>query len=189
MSGWMSLLWIGLIAQRFFELQLAEKNARWMKRQGGYEAEREHYRYIVCLHVLFFAGILAEVCWLDAAPPAVWPYLFILFLVVQGFRVWCIRSLGRYWNTRIWIVPGHTPQVRGPYRYLRHPNYAVVLAEFILFPSLFGAYCTAVVGTLLNALLLLFVRIPAEEKALLEATSYEAEMGEKKRFFPSFKLR
>ncbi len=188
MSGWMILLWLGLIAQRLFELKLAEKNARWMKRQGGFEAGREHYPYIVGLHVLFFLAIPSEVYWLDRVPPAVWPYLLIAFLIVQGLRVWCIRSLGRYWNTRIWIVPGHTPQVRGPYRYLRHPNYAVVLAEFILFPSLFGAYITAVAGTLLNALLLLFVRIPVEEKALQEATPYEDRMGKKKRFFPSFRL-
>ncbi|SEN55802.1 isoprenylcysteine carboxyl methyltransferase family protein [Lihuaxuella thermophila] len=189
MSGWMIFLWIGMIGQRLAELRLADKNARWMRQKGGYESGHEHYRYIVGLHVLFFAGILTEVVWLGAAPPAVWPVLLLLFLMVQGVRVWCIRSLGRYWNTRIWIVPGHAPQVRGPYRYLRHPNYAVVLAEFILFPSLFGAYGTAVVGTFLNWLLLVFVRIPAEEKALSEATPYEIQMGEKKRFFPSFRPR
>ncbi|MBA4493681.1 isoprenylcysteine carboxyl methyltransferase family protein [Paenactinomyces guangxiensis] len=185
MTGWMVALWLGVIAQRLFELQLADKNARWMKKQGGYEAGREHYLLIVVLHVLFFAGIWLEKWGLNAAYPGWWPIPLLLFLLAQSLRIWCIRSLGRYWNTRIWIVPGHSLQVRGPYKYLRHPNYGVVMLEMLLFPLIFGAYYTAVIGSILNALLLLFVRIPAEERALMEAMNYNEEMGEKRRFFPS----
>jgi methyltransferase len=182
-SGWLCL-WMAVIGQRLFELRKAKKNALWMKRQGGYEVGRKHYPVIIAVHLLFFAGILVEIAWFGATSPTWWLIPFVLFLLVQGLRQWCMQSLGRYWNTRIWVVPGHLPQVQGPYRYLRHPNYLVVVLEILLFPLLFGAYLTAAVMTILNLLVLLLLRIPLEEKALLEVMSYKESMGEKKRFLP-----
>lgn len=177
-------LWLAVIAQRVLELQLAQRNARWMKQQGGYEVGSSHYPLILLVHVLFFAGIFVEMIWLDATPPSWWIVPFVLFLLTQSMRLWCIRSLGRYWNTRIWVVPGHTPQVLGPYKYLRHPNYVVVMLEMLLFPLIFGAYLTAGIVSLINALVLLLVRIPTEERALMDVTQYEKKMGRKRRFLP-----
>jgi methyltransferase len=184
-SGWF-FLWIAVIGQRLLELRKAKKNALWMKTQGGYEVGKKHYPLIVAIHILFFAGIWIESIWFDAKPPKWWLIPLILFLLAQGLRLWCMKSLGRYWNTRIWVIPGHVPQIHGPYRYLRHPNYLAVILEMFLFPLVFGTYFTAVWITILNIWVLRFLRIPYEEKALLEVMSYEESMGGKKRFLPMF---
>jgi methyltransferase len=69
-----------------------EKNTLWMKRQGGYEVGKNHYPLILAVHLLFFTGILAESVWLGATPPSWWPFPFVLFLLVQGLRQWCMQS-------------------------------------------------------------------------------------------------
>ncbi|TCS96948.1 isoprenylcysteine carboxyl methyltransferase family protein [Hazenella coriacea] len=186
MSGWL-FLWLAVIVQRVYELYLAKKNERWLKLKGGFEVGRKHYPMIWITHVLFFAGILLEVL-LGAQVPAWVGFPLALFLLTQVLRIWCIRSLGRYWNTKIWIVPQSSLQMKGPYRYLRHPNYLVVMLEVLVFPLIFGAYWTALSISILNTYVLLAIRIPIEEKALLTYTSYQESMGEKKRFFP-FLLR
>jgi len=90
-----------------------------------------------------------------------------LFLLVQPLRYWVIFSLGESWNTKILVMPGAKPIRRGPYRYLNHPNYVVVVVEILAFPLIFGAWVTALVFTALNAVLL-FVRIREENRALAE---------------------
>lgn len=183
----LALLWLGLGVQRLVELWLAKRNAEWIKKQGGYEVGREHYPLIVLIHLLFFIGIAIESFYLDKKPPVWWPIPFTLFVLVQIFRIWCIRSLGRYWNTRIWIVPGHEVKSSGPYRYLRHPNYLIVVAEFLFVPMIFGATVTLGIISLLNAWVLWTVRIPAEENALNQEGNYASVMGEKGKLIPIWK--
>jgi methyltransferase len=96
--------------------------------------------------------------------------LFLLFLLTQIARIWCIWSLGKYWNTKIIVLPGSPLVKKGPYKYVKHPNYIVVGAELFIIPLLFGAYITAVIFPILH-ILLLRVRIPCEEKALNKAIS------------------
>jgi methyltransferase len=91
----------------------------------------------------------------------------VLFLLVQPLRYSAIFSLGESWNTKILVVPGAKPVRRGPYRYLNHPNYVVVVVEILSFPLIFGAWVTALVFTVLNAALLT-VRIREENRALAE---------------------
>jgi methyltransferase len=91
-----------------------------------------------------------------------------LFLLVQPLRYWAILSLGGSWNTKILVVPGAKPVRGGPYRYLNHPNYVVVVVEILTFPLIFGAWLTALVFTLLNAVVLR-VRIREEHRALGES--------------------
>jgi methyltransferase len=186
MTVWMILLWLLVGVQRIGELAISKRNSKWMESQGGYEVGQEHYKLILFIHLLFFVGIWVEVLFFRATPPT-WAWApFGLFVIAQVFRYWCIRSLGRYWNTRIWVVPGHTPQIKGPYRFMRHPNYVVVAIELLVFPLIFGAYLTATVVTIINTLIMFLIRIPLEEVALREATNYEEEMGKKHRFFPSW---
>ena len=96
-----------------------------------------------------------------------WPVLLVLFLLVQPLRYWALFSLGENWNTKILVVPGAKPIRRGPYRYLSHPNYVVVVVEILVFPLIFGAWITALVFTALNAAVL-YVRIREENRALAE---------------------
>lgn len=179
--GWAVILVVGM--QRLAELAIAGRNSRWAREQGGYEAGKEHYLLIVSVHLLWFLGMAGEFV-RGATPPAWWPVPAALFLLAQFLRYWCLYSLGRHWNTRIWVIPGRKPIIRGPYRYMRHPNYLAVIVEILTLPLALGAFWTAAVVSLLNLLILLGVRIPAEERALAAATGYDREMGEKSRLIP-----
>lgn len=163
MSAWLWGVYLFVLCQRLFELWLARRNRIWMKSQGGFEVGREHYKWIVVMHIGFLIALLVE--GMQSQPPNQWFWLLLLFILAQVLRMWVIASLGPYWNTRIWVVPGHQLVKKGPYRYLKHPNYLVVASEILLLPLLFGAYLTAVIFSLLNAWLLLFIRIPQEEAA------------------------
>jgi methyltransferase len=155
-----------VIVQRLLELQLAKRNADWARARGAKEYAPEHYPLIVALHV---AWILCMTVESFARGPALgWLGLVWLgvFALAQLGRYWAISSLGPYWNTRILIVPGGSRVRRGPYRFLNHPNYVVVALELLSGPLIFGAWTTAIVFSVLNAALLLGVRIPAEARAL-----------------------
>ena len=95
----------------------------------------------------------------DREFPSLWPVLFIIFVGLQIMRVWVIASLGRFWNTKILVLPGAHVVKKGPFRFLRHPNYVVVSLEILVIPLMFGAYFTALIFALLN-LIILSVRIP-----------------------------
>lgn len=184
MTSWMIILWWIVVVQRIGELAVSRRNSKWMASQGGYEVGQEHYKLIVFIHSLYFVGIWVEVLLFRAKPPS-WAWVpLVIFVGTQVMRYWCIRSLGKYWNTRIWVVPGHKPKVTGPYKYLRHPNYVVVAIELLVFPVIFGAYLTAAIVTFINTLTMVLIRIPMEEYALKNVTSYEEDMGEKQRFLP-----
>ncbi|MFC7443190.1 isoprenylcysteine carboxyl methyltransferase family protein [Laceyella putida] len=171
---WGILLFV--IVQRVGECWLAERHTRWMKKRGAVEFGRRHYPLLVLVHALLFVGMGVECLVFGATPPAWWAIPFLLFVLAQGVRIWCIRSLGRYWNTRILLIPGQEPQVKGPYKYIRHPNYLVVIIELICLPLMLGAVVTMMVVSALNALVLFRVRIPAEEQAWSEWTHYEEWM-------------
>lgn len=180
MSNWQLALFFSVMIQRLLELLIARSNAKWIKKQGGYEVGKDHYPLFILLHSLFFLGI-----WLEAdSLPHWWIFPFILFITAQLFRIWVIISLGRFWNTRILVLPKRIAPIQGPYRYLRHPNYLVVIIEFLTFPLIYQAYATLIITSLLNAYLLYHIRIPIEEKALQETTPYNMMMKEKNRLLP-----
>ena len=187
MSEWgIWLLWAFVIVQRLYELRIARKNARWIKEQGGIEYGEKHYPWLVLIHGCFFLSLMVEGLWSRSEPVSWWWIPFLLLLGVQGLRLWVMRSLGYVWNTRIYVIPGRKPRTRGPYRYLRHPNYVVVMLEFILLPLILGAYGTLITFTLINFLFLYFIRIPMEEKAWQIYGEEPDEMMKKNRFFPLF---
>ncbi len=111
-----------------------------------------------------------------------WPVWLALLVLAQALRAWAIASLGRFWNTRIVVVPGFRPVVRGPYRFIRHPNYLAVVIEIFAVSVLCGAYLTALVFSALNAVVL-HIRIREEEQALAEVAG--ADLGALPRFVPA----
>ena len=153
--------------QRLVELLLSRRHERLLRARGAVERGRGHYPLIVALHALWLLSTLVEGLLRGPDPPAYWPLPLALFLLVQPLRYWAIFSLGEFWNTRILVVPETKLVRRGPYRYLRHPNYVVVAVEIFTFPLVFGAWVTAVVFSTLNAALL-YVRIKSENRALAE---------------------
>lgn len=146
--------------QRLAELPLAWANTRRLLESGGHEVGAGHYPLIVALH----AAWLASLWWLAPGRP-IDLALLGLFALVELARLWVLWTLGRRWTTRIIVVPGETLVARGPYRFLRHPNYAVVAAEIALLPLVFGLWGVALVFTILNAVMMA-VRIGAENRAL-----------------------
>ena len=155
-----------LVLQRLIELVIARRHAVQAFAEGGYEVGQAHYPWMVCTHMLFFLGLILEAGVFRPGISAWFPYWLGLLILAQIGRYWMIASLGRYWNTRIIIVPGMKLVQKGPYRYLRHPNYVIVVIELIAIPFMFNAYITASVITLMNAAVL-FVRIRTENQALI----------------------
>lgn len=154
---------LGLILQRLFELRIARANERWARERGAAEYGQKHYWTFFVLHPAWLLALLLEG---RAARGRVNWAALLLFVALQPLRLWVMRTLGRYWNTKILIVPGGQRVTAGPFRFLKHPNYAVVTLELAAAPLSVGAWRTALVFSLLNAALLLGVRLPAEERAL-----------------------
>ena len=69
--------------------------------------------------------------------------------------------LGERWNVRIIVWPLAPPVTRGPYRFVRHPNYVAVGLELFFVPLIHGAFVTAAVFSACNAIVLA-VRIREE---------------------------
>ena len=166
------VLAVGLVAiQRLLELRLSRRHERILRARGAVERGREHYPLMVALHVLWLLSTLVEAILRGPGLPAYWPIPLALFLLVQPLRYWAIFSLGEHWNTRVLVVPGAELVARGPYRYIRHPNYVVVFVEIATFPLIFGAWVTALIFSILNAALL-YMRIRVENRALAELANH-----------------
>jgi methyltransferase len=166
MNAALLVLALGLVAsQRLLELGLSRRNERILRARGAVERGQRHYPLIVAMHALWLISTLIEGLLGGLSIPGWWPVPLALFLLAQLLRYWAILTLGEYWNTRVLVVPGARLVARGPYRYLRHPNYVAVAVEIATFPLIFGAWVTALVFSALNAVLL-YVRISAEDRAL-----------------------
>jgi methyltransferase len=146
--------------QRLAELALANHNTRALKARGALEAGAGHYPLIVGLHAAWLGGLW----WLAPARPVNLAWL-AGFVVLQLLRVWVIASLGRRWTTRIIVLPGEPLVQRGPYRFLKHPNYLIVVAEIATLPLAFGLTSYALLVSTLNAGIL-SVRLRVESRAL-----------------------
>jgi methyltransferase len=158
-----ALYWtLGLVAlQRIIELGHAQSNTARLRRLGAVEADAGGYPFYVLLHAGWLTSLAVFV---PAATPPYWPLIGV-FASLQLGRIWVIVSLGHYWTTRIITLPD-APLVRtGPYRYLRHPNYLLVVAEIAALPLAFGAVAVAAIFSTLN-LLLIARRIHIEERVL-----------------------
>jgi methyltransferase len=169
----MSLWWVFslLVVERLFELRVAAKNRRILFQRGGQEFFPESYRVIFLMHLSFMICLIVESYpWFIAFDTLTLACLAAV-LLLQLVRYWCVFSLKEYWNTRIILVPGDKVVRRGPYRFLRHPNYLVVTLEFFILPLLARAPLTLVIFSIAN-LFILRQRITLEEKALREHTDY-----------------
>ena len=154
---------LGLVLlQRVVELVFARRNTVQLRRLGAVEADAEGYPLFVLLH----AGWLVNLAlFVPASATPVWPLLG-LFALLQLGRLWVISSLGRYWTTRIVTLPDAPLVQAGPFRWFRHPNYLLVIAEIAVLPLAFGAVPIAVSFSAVN-LILIIRRIRIEESVLV----------------------
>jgi methyltransferase len=148
--------------QRLIELVIANRNTRALLAEGAYEIGRGHYPAIVFLHIAWLAVLWAFFVF-DLA--LFEPWAAIAYLVVQVLRLWTLLSLGRYWTARIIVVPGAPLVRKGPYRFIRHPNYLVVVLEIALLPLALGSWPLALGFSIVNAVVLAW-RIRAENATL-----------------------
>jgi methyltransferase len=153
---------LGLVVlQRTGELLLARRNTARLLREGAIEIGAGHYPLFILLHGAWLAAIAVSL----RADTPIAPAPLALYLLLQLGRIWILATLGRYWTTRVITHPG-TPLVRkGPYRFLRHPNYLLVALEIPLLPLVFDMVWIAVLFGLANLALLAW-RIRLEEAAL-----------------------
>lgn len=165
------ILILFVITQRLVELRIAKQNEKWIVKQGGYEVGASHYPYMVLLHSTFFIFLAVEVFTLERNLSSAWIVFLSIFLLAQFGRLWCLLSLGKFWNTKIMILPNAKVIKKGPYKLFRHPNYLIVTIELLTLPLIFNAFFTTVIYMALN-IWMLSIRIPVEEKALREATNY-----------------
>jgi methyltransferase len=149
-----------LTVQRLVELWWAKQNERRLLAAGGVEYGRSHLWLIVLLHTVWLAGM-----WLIAYDHSVSAAFLALFVVLQIARFWVLATLRRRWTIRVVAMPGERPVTRGLYRWLRHPNYAVVVGEIAVVPLALGLPFYALVFSILNGVALA-IRIPVENAAL-----------------------
>jgi methyltransferase len=161
--GWGAALLAFLTAARLAELWWAGRNAARLLAIGGVEYGRAHFPLMIMVHAAWLVGM-----WLLAYGHPVEPIFLALFIVLQIGRLWVLLTLGRRWTIRVIVVPGEQLVARGPYRLLRHPNYAVVCGEVAIVPLALGLPVYALVFSILNAALIA-IRIPAENAALAAA--------------------
>jgi len=157
----LNLLILALVTlQRLGELWLANRNTRRLLSQGAREHAPGHYPLIVAVHALW----LATLWWfgLDRPLDIFW---LAMFVIVEIARIWVLASLGPRWTTRIIVLPEAPLVRRGPYRFVNHPNYLVVIAEIVVLPLVFGLWSVALLFSALNAAALA-IRIRAENAAL-----------------------
>lgn len=152
-----------LIIQRLSELMVAARNEKWLRANGAVEYGKEHYPFIVLLHTAFIISVIGE--YIYGNQTGVNYFFIVLFFVLIVIKVIVISTLGHYWNTKIFKVPGSKPVATGIYKYIKHPNYVIVILEIAIIPLAFNLYYTAVVFTILNAIMLT-VRIKKENEVL-----------------------
>ena len=147
-------------AQRGGELVLSYYNTRRLKARGAVEVAPQHYPLVVAVHAAWLISL-----WVFGHDRPIDIGALLLYLVLQGLRLWVMRTLGPRWTTRIIVLPGEKLVSAGPYRWLAHPNYAVVAGEIAVLPLVLGLPWLAATFTILNAAVL-FIRIRAENRAL-----------------------
>jgi methyltransferase len=177
------LVLLALVAcERLHELARSRANVEALLARGGREVGRRHYRVMVLLHGAFLLACVVEIVALRRPFPGALGWFALGGAVAaQILRYWAVTTLGERWTTRIVFVPNERPITAGPYRYIRHPNYLAVMMEMACIPLIHGAYLTALVFSVCNALLL-SVRVRAEEAAL--GAPYDWAFSARPRFLP-----
>ena len=160
MSAYVILVLVSF--ERLAELVISSRNTKRLLADGAIEVGAGHYPFIVAVHT---GWIIALFSWASLAPAELNLIWAALYVAIQPLRAWVILTLGRFWTTRI-IVPKNVPLVqRGPYKFISHPNYVVVVLEIAVLPLVIGAWPVAVAFSILNACVL-WVRIRAENHSL-----------------------
>lgn len=149
-----------LVAQRLVELGFAQINTERLRAEGGVEFGAAHYPLMIALHASWLVGL-----WVLGHDQHIVRFWLAVFVLLQMGRLWVLASLGRRWTTRVIVLRGAAPVARGPYRWLKHPNYLIVVLEIAVIPLALGLPVFALVFSIANAAMLVY-RIRIENEAL-----------------------
>ena len=169
---------------RFYELLISRRHQREMLQHGASKVNDPRFRWMVLVHVGVLAGAAAEVVFLHRPfYPLFAAICFVIFLGANFVRWWVIRTLGNHWNVQVMDSTGMGIVSTGPFRYVRHPNYAAVFVEMLALPLIHCAWITAFAGSLAHVLVL-SQRLATEERVLFADARYREAMSGKPRFLP-----
>jgi len=176
------LLVVGLL--RLVELQISRRHQREMVARGATKVNDPRFLWMVLVHTGVLVGAAVEVVFLHRPfIPLLAAICFVVFLAANGVRWWVIRTLGEHWNAQVVDSTGLGVVTTGPFRYVRHPNYAAVFVEMLTLPLIHTAWITALAGSLAH-IVVLSQRLSTEERILFSDAHYRAAMAGKPRFLP-----
>ena len=171
-------------ALRIVELRISRRHQQEMISQGAAKVEEPRFRWMVLLHTAVLIGAAVEVVFLKRPfYPILAALMFAIFLAANAVRWWVIRTLGQHWNVQIMDSTRLGVITSGPFRFVRHPNYAAVFAEMLALPLIHTAWITALLGSVLH-MVVLRNRLSTEESVLFANPDYRAAMTGKPRFLP-----
>jgi len=179
------LLLLAIVALlRLYELRISRRHQQEMVARGASKVEEPRFRWMVVLHTGVLIGAACEVVFLHRPfIPILAAVCFVIFLAANAVRWWVIRTLGEHWNVQVMNSTGLGVVTRGPFRYVRHPNYAAVFTEMLVLPLIHTAWITSIVGSAAHVLVL-SQRLATEEKVLFSDAHYRDAMSGKPRFLP-----
>ena len=177
-------LLLAVAALRIFELRISKRHQQRMTSRGAAMVKDPYFRWMAMFHTLVLVGAAAEVVFLHRPfIAALGAPMLVLFLAANLVRWWVIRTLGEHWNVQVVDSTKLGFVASGPFRYVRHPNYAAVFMEMIALPLIHTAWITALAGAIAHVIVL-SMRLSVEDPVLLSNPDYVATMGSKPRFLP-----
>lgn len=173
-----------ILVESLVEAAISRKNSSALIARGAIDIAPYLLPLMVLLYVFQFAGSVFEYYKASREVSLTWLLTFgSLVLAAKALKFWAISALGSFWTMKVLIVPGSQTVTSGPYRWIRHPNYIAVVTESVALPLMGKAYITAICVTVVFSCLL-YLRIRAEERALMQYTDYSKTMAAKRRFIP-----
>ena len=177
-------LLLAVAVLRFVELRISRRHQQEMIARGAAKVDEPQFRWMVLLHTAVLAGAAFEVVFLRRPfIPQLAAAMFAVFLAANAVRWWVIRTLGEHWNVQVMDSTRLGVVTSGPFRYVRHPNYAAVFTEMLVLPLIHTAWITAVAGAIAH-MGVLAQRLSTEERVLFANPDYRAAMMGKPRFLP-----
>jgi methyltransferase len=177
-------LLVAVAALRLVELRISRRHQAEMLGRGAAKVDEPRFRWMVLLHTAVLIGSAGEVVFLHRPfIPLLAAIMLVIFLAANAVRWWVIRTLGEHWNVQVVDSTRLGVVTSGPFRFVRHPNYAAVFAEMIALPLIHTAWITAIVGTVAH-MVVLSQRLSTEERVLFANPDYRAAMSGKPRFLP-----
>ncbi len=178
------VLLAAVAALRVVELILSRQHQRTLTERGVRKIAEPYFHWMVLVHIGVLGGAAVEVILLKRPfYPLLGGMMALVFLCANLVRWWVIRTLGAHWNVQVMDSARLGVVTGGPYRYVRHPNYAAIFAELIALPMIHTAWLTALAGAA-GQVFVLSRRLAVEEAVLSADPGYRKTMAQKPRFLP-----